>query len=66
MMYLELKKAIIDWLIENKNQWQRVTSCAEYFRPYIFNSDGNYLIGGENVYTFIEEADRLIYGNTEG
>lgn len=62
-MYKELKKAIIDWLLENENQWQRVTVCHEEFRPYIYNADGNYLIGGQNVSDFIKAADKLLYGN---
>ena len=59
---MELKKAIIDWLFDNKNAWQRTSACREYFRPYIYNADGNYLIGGEEVSDFITEADKLIYG----
>ena len=59
---MELKKAIIDWLFENKNAWQRTNACREYFRPYIYNSDGNFLIGGEEVSEFITSADKLIYG----
>ena len=59
---MELKKAIIDWLFDNKNAWQRKSACREYFRPYIYNADGNYLIGGEEVSAFITEADKLIYG----
>lgn len=59
---LELKKAIIDWLFNNKNEWQRINACTEYFRPYIYNADGNYLIGGEEVSEFITNANKLIYG----
>ena len=59
---MELKKAIIDWLFANKNAWQRTNACRKYFRPYIYNADGNYLIGGEEVSDFITEADKLIYG----
>lgn len=60
---MELKKSIIDWLFDNKNAWQRTSACREYFRPYIYNVDGNFLIGGEEVSDFITEADKLIYGN---
>lgn len=59
---MELKKAIIDWLFDNKNAWQRTNACREYFRPYIYNADGNFLIGGEEVSDFIAEVDKLIYG----
>ena len=61
MMYLELKKAIIDWLIENKNVWQRSSACREAFRQYIYTPDGNYCIGGEVVSVFISEADKLLF-----
>jgi len=62
MMYKELKKRIIDWLMENENQWQRVNSCHEAFREYIYDKNGQYIIGGEDVSKFISEADNLIYG----
>lgn len=60
-MCKELKKAIINWLLDNENRWQRVNECTEEFREYIYNSDGNYLIGGQEVAKFIREADILIY-----
>lgn len=62
MMYKELKKAIIDWLLEHENIWQRVNSCRDAFKEYIYNSQGNYLIGGETVSNFITAADKLLYG----
>lgn len=65
MIYMELKKAIIEWLLENPNEWQRVNSCVEKFRAYIYDSTGNFLIGGENVHNFIVEADKLIYSKKE-
>lgn len=59
---LELKKTIIDWLFDNKDAWQRVNTCKECFRSYIYNADGNYLISGKEVSDFITEMDKLIYG----
>lgn len=61
-MYKELKKAIILWLLDHENEWQRVNACHKEFRPYIYNADGNYLIGGEEVANFISQADKLLYG----
>ena len=61
MMYKELKAAILKWLLENENQWQRVNACKKAFREYIYDKNGNYLIGGETVAEFIKAADRLIY-----
>lgn len=57
----ELKTAIIKWLLENENRWQRVNACTEAFRKYIYNKSGNYLIGGEVVAEFIKASDKLIY-----
>lgn len=60
-MHKELKRAIINWLLDNENEWQRVLTCSKEFRPYIYNADGNYLIGGKEVMEFIENADNLLY-----
>ena len=60
-MYKELKKAILEWLLDNEDCWQRVNSCHEEFRAYIYDANGNYLIGGENVSRFIKQADDLLY-----
>ncbi|MDN6292526.1 MAG: hypothetical protein L0J35_05585 [Tetragenococcus halophilus] len=60
-MHKELKKQIVSWLLENENRWQRVNSCSNEFSDYIYNQQGEFLIGGEDVYEFILEADKLIY-----
>ena len=60
-MYKELKEAIIKWLFENENKWQRTNECREAFRQYIYTPDGNYCIGGEKVSDFISAADKLLY-----
>ena len=60
-MQKELKKEIIKWLLENESKWQRLIACTKEFRNYIYDNEGNYLIGGEEVSNFIEEADDLIY-----
>ena len=62
MMYLKLKKAILDWLIENKNIWQRTNACTEKFRQYIYDENGQYIIGGKDVANFINAAENLLYG----
>ena len=60
-MHKELKKEIIKWLLENENKWQRLNSCKEEFRNYIYDDEGIFLIGGEDVSDFIREANNLIY-----
>ena len=57
----ELKKEIIKWLLENENKWQRLNSCKEEFRNYIYDDEGNFLIGGKDVSDFVREANNLIY-----
>ena len=61
-MHKDLKKAIVLWLIDNENRWQRVNSCTSEFKNYIFNDEGNYLIGGKEVSEFISKADDLLFG----
>ena len=56
----ELKKAIVNWLLDNENEWQRVNACCSEFRSYIYNVNGDYLIGGEKVYKFIVDANNLL------
>lgn len=60
-MRKELKQAIIKWLMENENQWQRTNACREHFRNYIYDGSGNHVIGGAEVSEFISKAEKLIY-----
>ena len=60
-MNKELKKVILLWLLEHENEWQRVNSCIEEYKSYIYDTNGNRLIGGEAVTDFIKEAYKLIY-----
>ena len=59
-MRLELKRKIIEWIFENINEWQIINSCVDTFREYIYNANGEYLIGGEDVYNFIHDEIILI------
>lgn len=59
---LELKKSIIQWLFDNADTWNRTYVCVKYFRTYMYDVDGNWLIGGLEVYNFIMDANKLIYG----
>ena len=60
-MHKELKRAIIMWLLDNEDEFQRVNACRANFREYIYNSEGGYLIGGKEVNEFIKEANNLLY-----
>jgi hypothetical protein len=61
-MHKKLKEAIINWLFEHEKEWQRVNACTKAFKNYIYDDDGNYLIGGDDVAAFIVAADKLLYG----
>lgn len=60
----ELKKTIIDWLFDNYNVWQRVNACHDAFRQYIYDSEGNYIIGGKDVSDFISRIDKALFACT--
>ncbi len=62
-MHKELKKAIIAFIIDNEKEFQLPTSTVKQFKAYIYNDKGNYLIGGEDVYTFISNAIILLKNN---
>ena len=58
-MHKELKKAIVNFIIENDKEFQITNATMENFRPYIYDSTGNYLIGGHEVANFIRDAIKL-------
>ena len=47
-------------MIDHIHDSQLVTITQREFYPYIYNSDGNYLIGGEIVSEFIYNAAKLL------
>jgi len=59
-IHTELKKAIFNYMIENRDLFQLVNSTISHFREYIYNSEGNYLIGWKEVAEFITELSKLI------
>lgn len=58
-MIIELKKAIIDYIIENKDIWNRLNHTTTHFYEYIFDKNGEFLIGGEEIYNRIKKANEL-------
>lgn len=54
-MQTELKNAIIKHIQENSNDFQLVNNTTAHFREYIYDSKGEYLIGGVEVSRFITE-----------
>jgi hypothetical protein len=59
-MKKELKQAIINFIFENDKEFQLTNRTKEVFREYIYNSKGDYLIGGEDVALFIKQSINLI------
>lgn len=59
-MNFELKKAIIEYMIENIEQFQLVNATTQKFRQYIFTPEGDYCIGGQYVSNFISAFESLI------
>jgi len=62
-MKKELKQAIINFIFDNYKSFNLVNLTTDYFRPYIYTSAGDYLIGGEDVKQFIDNAAELITAN---
>ena len=59
-MKKELKQAIINYIFENVSEFGLQNSTTIKFRLYIFDNDGGWLIGGQEVSAFIERAIKLI------
>ena len=62
-MKKELKQAIINFIFENENDFQLTNNTTSKFRLYIYDDAGEYLIGGEDVKTFINKAVELLTPN---
>ncbi len=59
-MNIELKKAIINFMFDNSKDFQLINNTIKEFRLYIYDDKGSHLIGGENVYNFIKQTEKLI------
>lgn len=59
-MNQELLRAIIDWVFENKNEFQINSACIEKFRQYVYTEDGKYCYGGKKVAKKIDDVIKLI------
>lgn len=59
-MKTELKQAITNFIFENEKEFQINNATIDKFRAYIYDSDGNYLIGGGDVANFIHDIINLL------
>lgn len=55
-----LQKAIIDWLFDNSDTFSLHNAAVNEFTAYIYDKDGEYLIGGAQVANFIRQAIKLL------
>lgn len=60
MINNDLKKAMADWVFEHINEYQLYNAASEHFRAYIFDANGNWLIGGEANYNFLHKLIDII------
>lgn len=59
-MNKELKRAIVNFIFDNEKEFQIVNATMNKFSKYIYDIDGEYLIGGEVVSQFIDDAIELL------
>lgn len=59
-MNTELKKEIVNFIFDNSNEFQIINYTVNEFKLYIYNNEGNFLIGGKEVSEFISEAIKLL------
>jgi hypothetical protein len=64
-MNIELKKAIINFIIDNLKEFQIINVTVKEFKLYIYDDKGNYLIGGQEVYEFIKNAVKILNEKNE-
>jgi len=62
-MKTELKKAILNFIVDNIKEFQINNVTIQKFKAYIYDAEGNYLIGGKEVRIFINDAIKLITQN---
>ncbi len=57
---MELKKAILNYILDNSDEFQLINSTVNKFREYIYDSKGEFLFGGEKIHDFILESIKLL------
>jgi len=59
-MHNDLKKSIVNYMLDNVNQFQLLNLTFKEFKQYIYTPKGDYCIGGEKVSDFIRNVDKYI------
>lgn len=60
MINIELKQAIINYIFENYNLFNRLNNTTHKFKNYIFDENWNYLIWWKDIIEWIEKIDKMI------
>lgn len=59
-MSKELKQVIANYMFNNNTVFGLVNHTTNKFKTYIYDSEGEYLIGGKEVAEFISSVHTLI------
>lgn len=60
MINTELKQAIINYIFENYNLFDRLNYVKDKFKNYIYDENWNYLIWWKDILQWIQNIDKLI------
>lgn len=60
MINPELKKAIIEYLFNHINTFNRLNCTKEEFKNYIYDDNWNYLIWWKDISDWISTIEKLI------
>ena len=60
MINAELKQAIINYIFENYNLFNRLNNTIHNFKNYIYDENWNYLIWWKDIIEWIEKIDKMI------
>ena len=60
MINTELKQAIINYIFENYNLFDRLNYVKDKFKNYIYDENWNYLIWWKDILEWIQNIDKLI------
>ena len=60
MINPELKQAIINYIFEKYNTFNRLNNTIHNFKNYIYDENWNYLIWWKDILEWIQNIDKLI------
>lgn len=60
MINTELKQAIINYIFEKYNTFNRLNNTIDKFKNYIYDENWEYLIWWKDIIEWIEKIDKLI------